>query len=36
MPQKPLKKAGKKVIDKKLAANRHGKTAKMKKGEIHG
>lgn len=32
MPQKPLMKPGKK-IDKKQAANRHGKGPKMKKGE---
>jgi hypothetical protein len=33
MPQKPLKKLGKKVIEKKAAANRHGKTPTMKKGK---
>ena len=33
MPQKPLLKANKKV-EKKQAANRHGKTPKMKKGEF--
>eukprot|EP00877_Chromochloris_zofingiensis_P014845 jgi/Chrzof1/9614/Cz04g09220.t1 len=33
MPQKPLLKAGKK-IDKKQAANRHGKTPKTRKGHF--
>ncbi|KAI8474529.1 MAG: hypothetical protein J3K34DRAFT_407301 [Monoraphidium minutum] len=33
MPQKPLHKAAKKVgVEKKQAANRHGKVPKMKKG----
>lgn len=34
MPQKPLLKANKKV-EKKQAANRHGKTPKMKKGAFN-
>jgi hypothetical protein len=34
MPQKPVLKPGKK-IQKKEAANRHGKAPKMKKGEPH-
>jgi hypothetical protein len=33
MPQKPLLKANKK-LEKKQAANRHGKTPKTKKGEL--
>jgi hypothetical protein len=33
MPQKPLK-SNKKIEKKQPAANRHGKTAKMKKGEV--